>query len=256
MSLFWSCCLLGAISLLFAIVLVQQMSTAVAQGAFNADQVQKTYDMFGSVQGASLTLVKSISGGEDWGPLYELVLRAGKLPACFFLGYVLFIWLSVANIITAVFVDNALKNAKPHTDELILERHKEDFESVRTLQTIFRSLDADNSNTLTLGELKRSFCDLRIINFFEMAGLDIKDVEMFFNVLSQVSESHEVDMDAFVDGCLKMKGYATNMDVFLLLFQSKMAAEKLMLSIGQCKLQMEQLKCKMECSKEDAQEAQ
>jgi len=234
-SLIWSFILLGGISLLFAIVVVQQLTSAVVDGQLPADQIDIIYERFGSVQQASLTMLKSISGGEDWGPIYDSISKAGIMNSICFLVYVLFVWLSVTNIITAIFVDKALKNARPDADDAMMEKHQDDLGKMKELQSIFRSMDHDNSGTLTLAELQSSFRDCRILSFFEMQGLDIKSSETFFELLTQISKTHEVDMESFVTGCLKMRGYATNIDVFMLLFQTQALGDNLLRAIRHLK---------------------
>jgi len=245
MSLMWSFTLLGGLSLLFAAVMVQQMGVAVSESTVAVDQISLVFQRFGSVQQALLTLFQCISGGEDWGPIYDLTTEAGMLSSACFLLYVLFVWLSLTNIITAIFVDKALQKAKPGADDLILQRHQQDLESIQQLQRMFRSIDEDGSNTLTFDELQQSFHNLQILDFFEVQGLDVKDVEMFFSLLSQISHSDEIDMEAFVSGCLRMKGYATNLDVFSILYQSKAMGDKMMNALSQCNAEVQQLRIEM-----------
>jgi len=242
MSLLWSFVLLAGISILFAIVAVQQLTSALNEGQLPKDQVEIIYERFGSVQEASLTLFKSISGGEDWGPIYDLISKAGITSSVCFMAYVLLIWMSITNIITSVFVDKALKHARPDADDALMEKHKEDLEKVKQLRTIFQSIDVDGSGTLTLAELQNSFSDDRILSFFELQGLDIKSIETFFTLLTQISETHEVDVESFVTGCLKMRGYATNIDVFMLLFQTKALGDRLSCAIEQCKQEVAELR--------------
>jgi len=240
-SLMWSFVLLGGVTLLFAAVLVQQMSTAMAEQQIDSNHVEVMYDRFGSVQRASLTLFECISNGDEWGWLFTFTTNMGTMTAACFLLYVLFVWLSLTNIITAIFVEKALKKAKPDAEDRALEKHMQELDHIRELQSIFRSIDADGSSTLTLAELRRSFDDLRIISFFNVQGLDVKDIEMFFKLLTQVSNSPEVDMEAFVSGCLRMKGYATNVDVFTLLYQTKSFGDRMESAIDQCNRKLQQL---------------
>lgn len=232
MSLVWSFVLLGGISLLFATVIVQQMSTVVAAGTVNSKDLADMRREFGSVQKGLLTLFACISGGTDWAPIYTLVEKAGLLARICFLMYVFFVWLSLTNIITAIFVENALKWAKPESDDLVLEKHKEDLLHMQALKAVFLSMDADNSKTLTLAELQCSFKDTRVQTFLDLQGLSVKDVEMFWWLLRQTSQADEVDVDTFVSGCMRMKGYATNIDVFSLLYQTKVLGDTIVQMMG------------------------
>jgi len=54
--------------MLFAVFLVQLLTSALADGQLAATQIEGIHEQFSTVQQASLTLFKSISGGEDWQP--------------------------------------------------------------------------------------------------------------------------------------------------------------------------------------------
>jgi len=231
--------------MLFAILIVQQLTSAMAEDQLTAIQVENIYEKFGNVQQAALTLFKSISGGDDWGPIYDLISSGGLVASVYFLAYMLFVWLSVTNIITAIFVDKAMQFAKPDAEDALLEKHKLDLERIGELQTLFRSLDADKSGTLTIDELQKGCLDARIMSIFEMLDLDIKSIEVFFSLLSQVSGSDAVDMQSFVTGCLKMRGYATNIDVFMLLYNTRILGDKLLSSMDHCTCELEDLRSRV-----------
>merc|ERR1711924_47215 len=56
--------------------------------------------------------------------------------------------------------------------------------------------------------------------FFHSQGLDIKDAEMFFKMLKDAEhEGEAVEIDAFIDGCMKMKGGAKSLDIQALRFR-------------------------------------
>merc|ERR1712039_553539 len=59
-----------------------------------------------------------------------------------------------------------------------------------------------------------------IRGFFSVQGLDINDAEMFFMMLKDAEHGEDsVEIDAFVDGCMKMKGVAKSLDVQYLRFR-------------------------------------
>jgi len=217
------------------------MSTAIHEGTVDIDAQNAILQKFGSIAKAFMTLFKSISGGEDWGPIYDLTQQVGTLCSVSCLVYIVFVWLSVTNIITALFVDKAMRQAKPQADEQVLEKHKEDLSRIEELTRLFLSMDKDGSATLTYPELVDAMQDSRISSYFELQGLDIKDVQMFFKLLAQVSGSTEIDREAFVSGCLRMKGYATNVDIFCLLHQNKAIGDKLAQHLRKCKVELRDL---------------
>jgi len=241
-TMFWSFVLLGGFALIFATLLVQQVGTAIYEKGFDDELVSLLYTKFGSVATAFMTLFKCISGGEDWGDVYSLTQPIGPFCSANFLIYILFVWMSVTNIITAVFVDKALRHARPQIEDQVLEKHRKDLRQISELESLFVSMDKDGSETLTFSELSDAPRDFRVMSYFELHGVDIKDIEMFFKLLAQVSGSFEINMESFVSGCLRMKGYATNVDVFCLLYQNKTLGEKMTRFIHKCSQEIRKLR--------------
>jgi len=50
--------------------------------------------------------------------------------------------------------------------------------------------------------------------------LDIRDAETFFKMLANIAGPNRVDANAFVEGCMRMKGGATSVDLACLSFQT------------------------------------
>merc|ERR1711920_1067206 len=74
---------------------------------------------------------------------------------------------------------------------------------------------------ISLDEFVHAMEDPKFRYFFEVRGLDIKDAEMFFNMLTAVSGEDEVDISTFVSGCLGMQGTASSLDLQTLSFELK-----------------------------------
>lgn len=228
-SLMWAFILLGLITLVFAIVFVQQLSLFVIESAsrITDKDKHKILEQFGSVQLALLSLFQGISGGQDWSEFYTTVNHAGPMISAVFIVYMLFIWLSVTNIITSLFVDKATKLAKPDLEDLLLEKRQEDVTQAAELTELFLSMDENRSGTLTFDEFDRSMKDIRITSFFDINGLSINHASLFFKMLASLTESHQIHLDTFVSGCLRMKGMASNIDVITLLYQTRLIADQM-----------------------------
>merc|ERR1712151_249507 len=61
----------------------------------------------------------------------------------------------------------------------------------------------------------------RLKAYLSVLGLDIKDAEIFFGMLQSASSNGEVEVDSFVDGCMRLKGWATSIDMQSLVFETK-----------------------------------
>jgi len=227
-SLLWAFCLIFAFSVLFATVLVQHLTSylveAIPQQQVSDNLVTDIQKSFGSVQVATFSLFKCISGG-DWTTYYEIVEPTGWFNAVVFLVYILFVWLSVTNIITCIFVEKAMKLAQPDVDELLFEKRKEEIESAEELQNLFDSIDTNQSGSVTWEEFEKFMTDERVTSYLEVNGLDINDAYMFFRMLASSVGSKEIDVNTLVRGCLKLKGLATNIDLLQLSYEVKVISK-------------------------------
>jgi len=242
-ALFWCFVMLFGFALVFSILIVQQFtifladSNATAPISFVSDVEAK----FGSVWVALLSLFMAISGGEDWGIFYALTTKTGALNPAFFLVYIALVWLSITNIIISIFCDKALNLAQPDLDERLLEKQKRDLQKVREIKRFFGSLDLNKSGTLSIDELQACMHDVQSLAYFDLMGLDIKDAEFFFRMLTSHTEQTEVDVHGFVTGWLKMKGAATSLDVYTVQYQTQMWVETMLAEIAGFREDMVQL---------------
>jgi len=129
-------------------------------------------------------------------------------------------WLSITNIITSIFIDQAMKMAQPDVNDRALEQRKADINTMHELSEIFKAIDVDHSQTISLDELRACLKDARIASFLDMVGLDISDAETFYVLLASQTGSSEIDLSSLVSGWLRMRGAATSID--LLSFQHRM----------------------------------
>jgi len=103
MSLLWSILLVAGLTAVFAAVLVQQMTAFVIDNHRTIDKglFDSIVTEFGSVERATFTLFRGISGG-DWTSYYSIVSATGVFNSILFILYIIFVWLCLANIITSV----------------------------------------------------------------------------------------------------------------------------------------------------------
>merc|ERR1712048_445890 len=75
--------------------------------------------------------------------------------------------------------------------------------------------------TISLPEFLQMLEDHRVRAYLNVRGIEVKDAEMFFRMLSTSSGTDEVDIHSFVEGCLRLKGLATSVDLHQLRFEHK-----------------------------------
>jgi len=224
MSLFWAFFLILCFSVLFAIILVQHLTTFLVEQQVSEDLQSNLNAHFGSVQIATFTLFKGISGG-DWTKYFDIVTQTGWFNTVVFLMYILFVWLSVTNIITCIFVEKAMKLAQPGIEELLFEKRKAEVESAEELQKLFQSVDQNQSGAVSWQEFEKCMSDDAVASYFAVNGLNINDAYIFFRMLASTVGSTEIDLNTFVRGCLKMKGVAMNIDLLQLSYEVKVISK-------------------------------
>lgn len=218
-SLFWSCCFLAVTLWIAALVLVQSLlnyrvhhcnSPPLGSEAELCDTLQET---FGTVQSAMMTLFQGTTGGTDWKDIYDVVGKGGSTPKVIFLSFIIFFNFALFNIITSTFVDKALRLARSDEDLVIAERSEEEKKVENQLRELIRRLDEDESGYITIDELQKATEDERILHKFDMLGITVRDVQTFFHALKLHAHEDHLTVDLFVEGCMKMKGPPSSLEV-------------------------------------------
>jgi len=66
-------------------------------------------------------------------------------------------------------------------------------------------LDTNNSGALSLNEFEQHIEDEKILAYLSTLELDVNQVRTLF-LLLDVDQTGEVDLEEFVNGCLRLKG--------------------------------------------------
>merc|ERR1712170_275838 len=103
------------------------------------------------------------------------------MPALFFF-YIAFTMLAVLNIITGVFVDNAVETARMQRDFLVQKETELKEKYIVELRALFAEMDQDQSGTITLLEIQEYLDDPRVTSYFAALGLDASDTERLFDL--------------------------------------------------------------------------
>ena len=126
-SLFWCFVMLGFILYMFSLIFLQAFAGMFADEALDLDEGvrEEIFEKFGSVRVAMLTMFK-LTTGEGWSEVYAVVSLTGFIYKAIFIFFVGFIQFAVTNILTALFLENAIKNAQPDHNSMIFEQRRQD----------------------------------------------------------------------------------------------------------------------------------
>merc|ERR1719316_978019 len=100
--------------------------------------------MFGSVLLSTYSLYKAMSGGADWGDVAQpLEDRISVLFAPFFCIYIAFAVFAVLNVVTGVFVNEAMVMASRDQELVIQEQLSQEGNEIDDFTRMFEEADTD-----------------------------------------------------------------------------------------------------------------
>jgi hypothetical protein len=212
-SLFWSLVTVVLSYSLFSLWMVQIITSHLIE---TGEAVEDTvfYDSFGSVAKSILTLHKASTGGDDWSHAYNLIQITGVVGSAVYLFFIVFMNFALMNIITGIFVESALMVLKPDPETLARETSHQEHVEAQKLDRFCRAVDADVSGKLTREQFEDGLQKKHIPILLKSLGLQRHHLVEFFNHMAEVqADQGQVDIPTFVDGCMMLRGSATNFDL-------------------------------------------
>jgi voltage-gated sodium channel len=221
-TLLWSVLMLGIVFYIFSLIFVQQATSRLEDIGDRGDPVAvDIIDKFKSVQTSMMTLSKAAFGGEDWGVALDVVTECGFMSSFFYMVFISFSHIALINIITGIFVDNAMQSLSPNREQLATRLEQEEKAYAKELEKLCIDVDADKSGCLTKEQFNDGIKKGRIPLLLHLLGLTRRNVEHFFEVLCDATPDNQVDIKSFVRGCMRLKGAATSFDLQTMMLDLK-----------------------------------
>jgi len=223
LALCWAVLFMLVVIALFSLLLFMSKTNFMVDHPDGADKYPGLHQYFDTFGGTMLTLLQSSTGGIDWGDVFAAVQLCGALPSFLFLMYFVFFYFSFLNVVTSMFVDKAMKVAKPNVRDLAKERAQQEEFLSQQLGQLFQHLDRDRSGAISLEQLRRAAKNENVSQRLELLGIPLRhgrDAETFYSTMWAMVEGSgraELDEVTFVEACLKMKGQASSLDVQFLI---------------------------------------
>ncbi|CAE7835317.1 Scn10a [Symbiodinium necroappetens] len=167
---------------------------------------------FGSLIETMLSLFMSISDGVSWENVISPLLHISPVWGILYTFYVSFIYFAVLNVLTAVFCQTAIESAQNDHATAIhsIMAHKESH--LEKIRILFSELGDERSDVITYAMLERKMMAPETQRYFESLGLEIWDVWTFFKLLDHDQDGN-VHLEQFLEGCLRLRGQASSVDV-------------------------------------------
>jgi len=214
-SVFWALLLLVMIAYAFGVILTQAVTEYTEGGTRIQNDDLVAY--FGDLYRSMLSLWMAVSGGMDWIALTDSLDTTGSsVWAVLILVYIVFVHFFILNVVTGVFCQNAFEGAQQDLDLSIEAQLREKQTYVDRLRMLFREMREDStidtSSGLTAAELHFQLSKPKVQSWFNTLDIDAKQTWKLYKILDQ-DNSGLVSLEDFVDGCLRLRGQATRVDV-------------------------------------------
>jgi len=224
LNLLWVLMLLFFVIYFFAVFFLMAVTEQYKDA--NADTQLLLNLYYGTLPEAVLTLFASICGGADWLDVMKPIRDLGWLFQLGFVLYIFFMTFGVMNIVIGTFVDQAWEVSQRDRDATIARELDKTKEYATNIRRFFFEADKDRSGMLSWEEFQKHLDDDRVKAYFQTLELDVSQARALF-MLFDVDESHEVGIDEFICGCMRLKGTAKSIDVNMLLYENEQIMNKL-----------------------------
>lgn len=226
-SLVWAMVLLVLIQYVFAVIFTHAVSEYVRLQPEHDAESMRTH--WGTITRSILTLFKSITGGNSWEVAMDDLAILGSTYQMLFVLYIGFVVFAVMNVMTGVFCQNAIESAQADENEVVQEHLQRTHQYAVKLTEFFTDMN-DNcdepDDKIGYEEFSAAMRQPRMEAYFQTLGLDPSDAFKLFKMLD-LDDTGEVDMTEFVDGCLRLRGSAKNIDIALITRQTTWLMSKI-----------------------------
>lgn len=232
LGFFWCLVMVCILILVFSLFIVQGVHEYLVfqgeHGISSPEEMNEVTGAFGSVSATMYTTYSIISGGTEWCNVHDILLPVGANYARILVLFVSFMLISVWNVVTSIFINGALRCAKPEADRVAIQKYWEDIGDSKNLTAyICENLDRDGSGTISRDEIESVAGEALFIDNLESRGIGMRDIQMFFEMLSHAGMTSEVPIEDFVTGCMHMKGPASAVDLRIMSFEMHSKLEQL-----------------------------
>jgi len=223
-SLIWTMVLLLLIIYVFGIVFAQRVSDHRRDTDVSEDPRLVTFwgDLFVSM----FTLFKTISGGVSWHECVEPLEEISAFMAVLFSVFVFFTYFAVLNVVTGIFCHSAIETSHRNPDLIVHTLMANKHAYIKNIHDLFHKIDTDESGEITITELEKILTSDVLQAYFAALDLDAADAWTLFKLIDR-KRNHSICLHDFIEGCTRLKGNATGMDIATIMADSRWLTKKM-----------------------------
>lgn len=220
-SLFWTLLLLLLLFFAVGAALTQvtadhcRLEAMQASGNINAVphcESPEFSQYWGNLFESMLTLFMAISNGISWVAVIAPLREVSPLAVFVFLSYVVFVYFAVLNVVTGVFCQSAMESAASDKEMAAMLHLCNQKKYVDTIRGIFKDMDGDESEIVTIDEFQDAIKTETLSAFLESIDISTTDAWSLFRIID-ADKSGCIDVEEFVNGCLSLRGSAKAIQV-------------------------------------------
>ncbi|CAE7230338.1 rluD [Symbiodinium microadriaticum] len=224
--LVWAAVLLVLMIYTVSILFAQTVTAHVITEGVEAveDTKPALLDFWKDLFTSMTTCFMAISGGIKWQLVYVPLNELDPIMGFIFILYISFTYFALLNILTGVFCNSAMEALSRDPDIVAISK---DATHLRNqLSNLFYFIDKDDSEGITLDEFEVWMAEENGKFNLQALGIEGGDAWTLFKLLDEEA-CGSISKDAFVDGCLRLRGSASGVDMATLRCESRAMQELL-----------------------------
>eukprot|EP00930_Biecheleria_cincta_P004229 TRINITY_DN105128_c0_g1_i1.p1 TRINITY_DN105128_c0_g1~~TRINITY_DN105128_c0_g1_i1.p1 ORF type:complete len:617 (+),score=120.30 TRINITY_DN105128_c0_g1_i1:52-1902(+) len=228
-ALAWSFVLLFMIMYMFGIIF-SDIVTSVSADSYMTLSEETTRVLekdFKDLHTSMLTLLLIITNGTDWGVQFHALYEIHWFVAYTLLIYVAFSVFAVLNVMTGTFCQFAIDSANRDQDLMVhsmMVTQQRQKELIRRLWNTMKTIGEDGE--ISLYDFEARFQEPEVVSFFQCLEIDMSDAWSLFKLMTP-KRNGTLNVDEFVEGCLRLKGTAKKIDVAVMMQEQKRIKRRL-----------------------------
>jgi len=204
-SLLWSLLLLFMVLYCAGILFCQLVTDVLKENLIPQKERESLEYWFGSFERTLLTMMETVLGGVSWDDVVNpLLISVGPITAMTFCFFVAFTMLAVLNVVTGIFVEQAM-NVAAHDKDMYATNH---------ICDLFFNDDTATHISWEVFKTKVNTPDMK--EYFKAINVDISEAHGLFNLID-VQQKGVVDSAQIVDGLIRLRGNAKALELGLLM---------------------------------------
>jgi len=210
--LFWAVTTLASLHYLASIIVMMFVADYITHASADDATVSELTVWFESLPMSVLTLFMAITGGVSWWEIMEPMLVVGHLAGVIFVCFIVVTVLAVLNIITSIFVNDAIEKARSDASLVLAREMEQNFEDRQQLKDLFGRLDVHRRGRISCDDFCEQVESKEVQAIFSLMGIEVADAQSLFRLLD-VDENQSVERDEFVMGCMRFKSGSNGVSV-------------------------------------------